>query len=92
MKRLRWSIAAADDLESISLYLHVNHPNFASGTVTRIYLSARSLRQFPEKGRPGLIEGTRELVLAPLPYLITYSYSEECVHLLRIFHGAQQRP
>jgi addiction module RelE/StbE family toxin len=90
LKRLRWSVAAADDLEKISFYLRTNHPNLASETINRIYNSARSLKQFPEKGRLGRIEGTRELVLVPLPYLITYSVTPECVQLLRIYHGAQE--
>jgi toxin ParE1/3/4 len=84
-------MAAADDLEQISLYLQANLPAFASETVERIYYSAKSLRQFHDKGRPGRFEGTRELVLNPLPYLVIYSTSTECVHLLRIVHGAQDR-
>lgn len=91
MKKLRWSLAAAGDLEEIDRYLHLNHPAFALETIRRIYFSARSLRQFPEKGRTGRITGTRELVLAPLPYLIVYSVELERVDLLRIFHGAQER-
>jgi toxin ParE1/3/4 len=84
-------MAAADDPEHISSYLHTHHPDYAVHTLQRIYSSARSLRQSAEKGRPGRIEGTRELVLTPLPYLIVYSVSAEGVHLLRIFHGAQER-
>jgi toxin ParE1/3/4 len=91
LKKLRWSLAAAGDLEEIDRYLNLNHPVFALETVRRIYSSARSLKQFPEKGRPGKITGTRELVLTPLPYVIVYSVESERVHLLRIFHGAQDR-
>jgi len=90
--KLRWSTAAANDLEEISSYLHINHPSFALDTIQRIYRSAKSLKQFPEKGRPGKLEGTRELVLSPLPYLIVYSASTDFVQVLRIIHGAQERP
>jgi toxin ParE1/3/4 len=89
--RLRWSLAAANDLEEISRYLHINYPAFALSTVQRIYNSAKSLKQFPEKGRPGRVQNTRELVLTPLPYLIVYSIEGEFVYLLRIIHGAQER-
>jgi toxin ParE1/3/4 len=91
LKKLRWSEASVQDLEEISEYLHRNHPSFAQETIQRIYNSARSLRQFPEKGRHGKLRGTRELALAPLPYVIVYSVHSERVHLLRIFHGAQNR-
>jgi len=85
-------MAAAEDLAKIGSYLHANQPAYASETLQSIYLSARSLRQFAEKGRLGKMDGTRELVLSPLPYLIVYSLSAECVQILRIFHGAQERP
>ena len=41
------------------------------------------------KGRFGRDQGTRELVLAPLPYLIVYAVDVERIHLLRILHAAQ---
>jgi toxin ParE1/3/4 len=84
-------MAAANDLEEISNYLHANHPAFADETIRRIYASAKSLRQLPEKGRPGKTAGTRELVLTPLPYLIVYSIEPERIHLFRILHGARDR-
>ena len=69
----------------------MNHPAFATETIQRIYDSANSLKQFPGKGRPGKALNSRELALSPLPYLIVYSIEPEFVHLLRIFHGAQER-
>ena len=89
MKRLRWSQAAANDLEEISFYLRHNHSSFALPTLQRIYAAARALRKFPAKGRKGRISDTRELVLAPLPYMIVYALDGEFVLILRIVHGAQ---
>ncbi len=70
MKKLRWSVAAANDLEDIANYIFLNHPSFAVATLQRLYDAAKSLKNFPLMGRPGRVEGTRELVLAPLPYLL----------------------
>ena len=89
MKRLRWSPAAANDLEEINFYLRHNYSSFALQTMQRIYAAARALRKFPAKGRKGRISNTRELVLAPLPYLIVYALDGEFVHIIRIVHGAQ---
>jgi toxin ParE1/3/4 len=88
---MRWSPAAANDLEEISNYLHLHHPSFAIPTIRRLYDSARSLKQFPFAGRPGRKPGTRELVLAPLPYLLIYAVDEDVVHVLRFLHTARDR-
>ncbi len=92
MRRLRWSIAAADDLESIANYLWLYHPSFAASTIQRLYDAAKSLKAFPYAGRAGMKSGTRELVLAPLPYLLIYSVDDLTIHILRFLHAAQDRP
>jgi len=58
--RLRWTLAAANDLEIISDYLHHQHPQFAQSTVRRLYAEIRELRHFPSRGRPGRETGTRD--------------------------------
>ena len=85
-------MAAADDLEGISNYLHLYHPSFAASTVQRLYDAAKSLKAFPSTGRVGKKDGTRELVLAPLPYLAVYSVDDKAVYVLRILHTSQHRP
>ncbi len=49
-----------------------------------------SLRAFPHRGRPGRIAGTREVVRAP--YIVVYRVMPDAVEILRIYHGAQNRP
>jgi toxin ParE1/3/4 len=68
--RVRWTVPAADDLESIKNYLQRNHPHFAEPTVRAIYQRIRSLKATPYRGRPGHRSGTRELPLTPLPYVV----------------------
>jgi len=36
--------------------------------------------------------GRRELVFAPLPYIVVYQVTELAVEISRIFHGAQDWP
>jgi toxin ParE1/3/4 len=91
MKLLRWLPESAADLESIRNYLAEHHPTLARPTMVRIYEAIRSLRQFPHRGRIGQQHDTRELVLAPLPYVVIYRVGEEAVVVLHIYHGAQQR-
>jgi toxin ParE1/3/4 len=82
-------MAAADDLEGISNYLCLHHPTFAASTIERLYSAAKSLKQLPHTGRVGRKNGTRELVLAPLPYLMVYAVDDQSVHILRFLHTSQ---
>ena len=61
-------------------------------TVRKLYDAARSLKQMPHRGRIGLKAGTRELVLAPLPYIIVYGVEPDMVHIFRVLHAAEDWP
>jgi toxin ParE1/3/4 len=84
--------AAADDLEAIHTYLREHHPGFAQTTIRKLYDAARSLKQFPLRGRVGRVDGTREFVMAPLPYVIVYGVDAGAVHIFRVVHGSQNWP
>jgi plasmid stabilization system protein ParE len=84
-------MAAADDLEGIANYLYLHHPTFATTTIQRLYNAAKSLRVFPNVGRVGKKSGTRELVLAPLPYIMIYAVDDHSVYILRFLHTSQDR-
>ena len=84
-------MAAAADLEGIADYLYLHHPSFARATIQKLYDAAKPLRTLPFMGRVGKISGTRELVLAPLPYLIIYAVDDLSIHILRILHASQER-
>jgi toxin ParE1/3/4 len=67
---LRWTEEAASDLEHIADYLFENAPGRAAELVREIYDAPFALLTFPHRGRPGRKEGTREIVLSPLPYVV----------------------
>jgi toxin ParE1/3/4 len=52
---------------------------------------ARSLKRFPNRGRIGYNEGTRELIVAPTPYIIVYGVEREVVHFFRVIHASKER-
>ena len=87
--RIRWTIPAADDLESIKDFLQKDSPRFAEPTVRTIYKRIRALKTAPNRGRLGHRTGTRELALTPFPYVVVYSVKAEAVEILHIYHGAQ---
>jgi plasmid stabilization system protein ParE len=88
--RVRWTAPAARDLTHICDYIEEHD---SSATARRVALSIyerlSALVEFPERGRPGRKSGTRELILAGLPYLAVYRLRGDAVEILRILHGAQ---
>ncbi len=69
---LRWTEEAAADLKHITDYLFQNAPERAAELVRGIYNAPAALLTFPYRGRAGKKEGTRELVLSSLPYVVVY--------------------
>jgi len=88
--RIRWTPAAAADLEHLSEYLNNHHPHYRQPTLRKMYAAIGSLKEWPHRGRPGREEGTRELLFLPLPYVAVYRVKEESIEILRIYHGAQE--
>jgi toxin ParE1/3/4 len=89
--RVRWTTDAANDLEGICDYVAETNAESARRVAKAVVESIASLHTFPNRGRPGRVEGTRELVLTPLPYVAVYDVHGD-IQVLRILHGAQQWP
>jgi toxin ParE1/3/4 len=85
--RIRWTVAAADDLQRIHDYLGEHEPHLARSTVTVLREAILSLQRFPNRGRPGAIDGTRELLHERLPCV-----KEEAFEILHIWYPSQERP
>jgi addiction module RelE/StbE family toxin len=69
---LEWSLYAIDDRTAIFDYIEADSPDAAVMIDDRIEAAAEKLEQFAEMGRPGRVEGTRELVIPGTPYLAAY--------------------
>ncbi len=90
--RIRWTPAAAADLQNISDYLKDHHPHYRQPTMRKLYETIRALKQWPNRGRPGRGAGTREILFQPLPYIAVCRMTEPIIEVLRVCHGAQDRP
>ena len=90
--RIRWTPAAAADLQGINDYLRQNYPHYRQPTMRKLYETIRLLKQSPYRGRPGTEEGTREILFPPMPYVAVYRVKEQSIEVLRVYHGAQKRP
>ena len=65
--KLRWTDGAVEGLQSAYEFLEAENPqaaiDTAEDTADRIVSAVERLEQFPQMGRPGRVEGTRELVV-----------------------------
>lgn len=87
---LRWTLAAAEDLEAIAKYLFENTPAHAARLIREIYNAPMVLKEFPCSGRAGKKVGTRELIAGSLPYVIVYQVRGDTVYVARILHASQK--
>ena len=90
--QVRWTPAAADDLENIANYLFEKTPENAARLIREIYSTPSRLKNFPNRGREGKRKGTRELVMPSLPYVFVYRVGSNAVFVVRILHTSQEWP
>ena len=89
---LKWTPVASRDLDSVEQYISRDSPAAAVDTVLEIIRHVGMLAERPGLGRPGRVDGTRELVIAGLPYVIAYLHRGDTVTVLRVLHGAMKWP
>jgi toxin ParE1/3/4 len=91
--RIVWSPEALADLESMRAYVGSVNPRAAEKLALRIVSLAESqLSLFPESGRPGRVEGTRELVVSRTAYILPYRVVGREVRIIRVYHSARRWP
>lgn len=89
--KIRWTTEATDNLEHIRRHIEEDNPDAALRTVRAIFEHIKTLPAFPNRGRMGRRQGTRELVLSPLPYFVVYRVQASAIEILYIRHGAQRQ-
>ena len=87
MRQIRWATEASDQLEAAVKRIHQDNPTAARNVAQAVIDRIEQLATFPGLGRPGEVQGTRELVSPP--YVVVYRSTEEIVEILHIWHGAQ---
>jgi plasmid stabilization system protein ParE len=92
---LRFTQRAIRHLDAIADYISQRNPDAALRVGARIRETTELLAAFPHIGHAGALEGTREIVVPALPYIIVHRIGagdEQAVIILGIYHGAQLRP
>lgn len=86
--KLEWHPLAEADREEIFDYIEDQNPAAAIAVDERIAEQVLMLVRFPEAGRLGRVEGTRELVIQRTPYIVAYRVEQDAVLLLRVLHSS----
>ena len=93
MFKVYWTQEAEQDLENIlSYYLEQAGLRIAESVYGRIKEQVGSLKNFPERSRPGRVLGTREYVISRLPYLAIIDIDADTVSVLGVMHTARKYP
>ena len=80
------------DVEEVRSYIALERPTAAATMIERIQAAIAGLREFPERGRRGRVEGTRELAVPGTPFVVAYRVSARHVDILAVLHGARRWP
>ncbi|MDD4880064.1 MAG: type II toxin-antitoxin system RelE/ParE family toxin [Gallionellaceae bacterium] len=90
--RVRYTPAALAQLTAISDYIANDNPEAARRVIQAIWKSVTLLRDNPDMGRRGHLEGTREIVIPRLPYYVAYRVTESDIEIFAVIHTARRWP
>jgi len=90
--RVRYTPAAMAHLGEIADYIAKDNPAAARRVMQAIRNAVDLLRDNPDMGRRGHLEGTREVIIPRLPYYAAYRVTETAVEVFAVIHTARQWP
>jgi len=76
-------------MQAISDFLKGHHPRYRQPTMRKLYERIRALKDAPHIGRPGRMEGTREIPFSPVPYSAVYRVHDQAIEVWHIWHTTQ---
>ena len=91
--QVRWTFEALKDLDEAVAYItEFEDRDTAREIACTIKAAAKRLAHLPNRGRLGLVEGTRELLVPDLPYFFVFWIQQERVEILRLMHFSRKWP
>ena len=85
---------ALRNLDDEAEFIARDDPVAARAVVRRVHDAVDYLKANPALGRPGRIQGTRELLVPGTPYIVPYRVRPRLnrVEVLRVFHASRRLP
>jgi toxin ParE1/3/4 len=90
--KIVWLATAERDLDALTDYIAEENPQAALRMYDTVRRSVDRLGSFPQIGRIGRVEQTRELVIPKLPYIVVYSIVPQEVRILAVLHTSRKWP
>ncbi len=90
--KIDWRPKAVRDLDAIVDYIATDNTVAAVEQGDEIYKQVTDIKNFPEIGRRGRVQGTLELVIVKTPYIAAYRIKGSKIQVLRILHSSQPWP
>ena len=87
--KLYWTLEAIADRYAIFDYIEADNPAAALALDELFSEKAERLADHPKLGRPGRVDGTRELVVHE-NYILVYDIAGDMVRILRVLHAARR--
>jgi toxin ParE1/3/4 len=84
--------SARADIAAIYDYIAPDSPTAARRVASAIERATHRLSTFPQSGRIGAVETTREIVVPRLPFIAVYRITSDAVEVIAVFHAAQDKP
>lgn len=83
------SARALAELDAAFAFLNQDNPRAADAMRAAIAKAISSLETLPNRGRPGRVSDTRELLVKGAPYVVVYGVNSEVVNIFNIRHTSQ---
>jgi plasmid stabilization system protein ParE len=92
--KLRYTRRALTQLSNIYAFITHHDPEAAARVLARIRATARMLTLFPMLGHDGAVDGTLELTVPGIPYVVVYrieQHDSDQITIIAVYHGRQKR-
>ena len=87
-----WSPRAERELDEIWGHIAADNVDAADRVAERLRSIAHLLVDHPHIGRSGRVDGTRELVVTGLPYILLYRVGEVQIDITHVLHTSRKWP
>jgi toxin ParE1/3/4 len=88
--KVRYLRRALQHIADIHAYIAAENRRAADTVVERLVNRIRLLEETPRQGRLGVRPGTREIVVAGTPYIVTYRIVQDAIEILTIRDGRRK--
>jgi plasmid stabilization system protein ParE len=85
---IRWTQKALINLEDAVGYIAADNADAAHRVAQQIWDNSQRLMLQPALGHLGRVSGTREFIVAGLPYILPYTQNGDTIYILRVIHMA----